>query len=198
MNYYKHKRRIASSSHPSLTRNNPLPLLSYLIILQEYVVVGGVIASPFGSNHMVANMYYNVHRLLHYLRFPISSAPLIRANEVSECIMCCGRVVQCSVVWCGVVAIGEIRVPPSFSVCYSVCLSLMAVCFCLSVCLLDYICNILVCLFEWMSEAAYAEHSLPRNLPTGTREDDIPRWVVLLKKRGGEMKKGVKRGEKKR
>ena len=101
MKYYKHKRRIASSSHPSLTRNNPLPLLSYLIILQEYVVVGGVIASPFGSNHMVANMYYNVHRLLHYLRFPISSAPLIRANEVSECIMCCGRVVQCSVVWCG-------------------------------------------------------------------------------------------------
>jgi hypothetical protein len=133
MKYYKHKRRIASSSHSSLTRNNPSPLLSYLITFQEYVVVGGVIASPFGSNHMVANMYYNVHRLLHYLRFPISSAPLIRANEVSECIMCCGRVVQRGVVWCGVVAIGEIRVPPSFSVCYSVCLSLMAVC--LSVCL---------------------------------------------------------------
>ena len=129
-------------------------------------------------------------------------------------------------VWCGVVAIVEIRVPPSFSVCLLLCLSLphgclslclslphgclsisvclslphgcLSVSVCLSVCFLCYICNILVCLFERISEAAYAERSLPLNLPTGTREDDIPRWVVLLKRRGGEMKKGVKRGEKKR
>ena len=49
----------------------------------EYVVVNGIIASPFGVNHMMGNLYYNVHRLVY------ASAPallklhwLSNANEV--------------------------------------------------------------------------------------------------------------------
>jgi hypothetical protein len=50
----------------------------------EYVVVNGIIASPFGVNHMMGNLYYNVHRMVY------ASAPallklywLSNANEVS-------------------------------------------------------------------------------------------------------------------
>jgi hypothetical protein len=50
----------------------------------EYVVVNGIIASPFGANHMMGNLYYNVHRMVY------ASAPallklywLSNANEVS-------------------------------------------------------------------------------------------------------------------
>lgn len=49
----------------------------------EYVVVNGIIASPFGVNHMMGNLYYNVHRMVY------ASAPallklywLSNANEV--------------------------------------------------------------------------------------------------------------------
>jgi hypothetical protein len=46
--------------------------------------VNGIIASPFGVNHMMANLYYNIHRLVY------ASAPVLlsypwsnKANEVS-------------------------------------------------------------------------------------------------------------------
>ena len=49
----------------------------------EYVVVNGIIASPFGVNHVMGNLYYNVHRMVY------ASAPallklywLSSANEV--------------------------------------------------------------------------------------------------------------------
>ena len=38
-----------------------------IITKEEYIVVNGIIASPFGTNHMMANLYYNMHRLMHAL-----------------------------------------------------------------------------------------------------------------------------------
>jgi Hint module len=36
-----------------------------IVTNEEYIVVNGIIASPFGANHMMANMYYNIHRFLY-------------------------------------------------------------------------------------------------------------------------------------
>ena len=51
---------------------------------QEYVVVNGVIASPFGSNHFAANLYYNIHRFLHTVGLSriLHSNEMASANEV--------------------------------------------------------------------------------------------------------------------
>ena len=38
-----------------------------IVTKEEYTVVNGIIASPFGTNHMLANLYYNTHRLLYGL-----------------------------------------------------------------------------------------------------------------------------------
>ena len=53
-----------------------------IVTNEEYLVVNGIIASPFGANHMLANMYYNVHRFL-YSCSPIllASTLLHSANE---------------------------------------------------------------------------------------------------------------------
>ena len=77
----------------------------------EYIVVNGIIASPFGANHMMANLYYNVHRMVY------ASAPtllklswLSQANEVrhllarfslflvchSLCIVCISLCIVCT------------------------------------------------------------------------------------------------------
>lgn len=34
-----------------------------IVTNEEFVVVNGIIASPFGANHMMANLYYNMHRV---------------------------------------------------------------------------------------------------------------------------------------
>ena len=34
-----------------------------IVTNEEYLVVNGIIASPFGANHMMANLYYNMHRV---------------------------------------------------------------------------------------------------------------------------------------
>jgi hypothetical protein len=48
-------------------------------------VVNGIIASPFGVNHMMGNLYYNIHRLVYASTPKILSYPwLNRANEVSR------------------------------------------------------------------------------------------------------------------
>jgi hypothetical protein len=59
-------------------------LFSSLPAPQEYLVVNGIIASPFGVNHMMANLYYNIHRLV-YASAPVllSYSWLNKANEVS-------------------------------------------------------------------------------------------------------------------
>jgi hypothetical protein len=50
---------------------------------EEYVVVNGIIASPFAFNHMVANFYYNIHRFVYGCVPVLLTSPLIRsANEV--------------------------------------------------------------------------------------------------------------------
>ena len=54
-----------------------------IVTKEEYVVVNGIIASPFAVNHMLANLYYNVHRLV-YASAPslLNYPPLHFANEV--------------------------------------------------------------------------------------------------------------------
>jgi hypothetical protein len=51
---------------------------------EEYIVVNGIIASSFGANHMMANLYYNIHRFLYALSPGLlTSSVLHAANEVS-------------------------------------------------------------------------------------------------------------------
>jgi Hint module len=54
-----------------------------IVTKEEYVVVNGVIASPFAYNHMVANIYYNAHRFIYALAPGLLTFPLFHsANEV--------------------------------------------------------------------------------------------------------------------
>jgi Hint module len=57
-----------------------------VVTKEEYVVVNGIIASPFAANHMVANLYYNLHRFV-YSSFPsfLTNPALHYANEVRHC-----------------------------------------------------------------------------------------------------------------
>ena len=54
-----------------------------VVTKEEYVVVNGIIASPFAANHMLANLYYNIHRLV-YATAPslLNNAPFHFTNEV--------------------------------------------------------------------------------------------------------------------
>jgi Hint module len=53
-----------------------------VITKEEFIVVNGIIASPFGANHMMANMYYNIYRFLFFLSPLLLSSPLLQsANE---------------------------------------------------------------------------------------------------------------------
>jgi Hint module len=50
---------------------------------EEYVVVNGIIASPFAANHMLANLYYNIHRFVYSAAPSILKYPALHsANEV--------------------------------------------------------------------------------------------------------------------
>ena len=55
-----------------------------IVTNEEFIVVNGIVASSFGANHMLANLYYNVHRAL-YAWAPglLSITFLHRLNEVS-------------------------------------------------------------------------------------------------------------------
>ena len=57
-----------------------------LVTNEEFIVVNGIIASPFGGNHMIANLYYNLHRLV-YMSYPalLRYSWLHQANEVNFC-----------------------------------------------------------------------------------------------------------------
>jgi Hint module len=57
----------------------------YTIVTKaEYVVVNGIIASPFAVNHMMANMYYDMHRFLYSSAPVLLNISLLRSmNEVS-------------------------------------------------------------------------------------------------------------------
>ena len=58
-----------------------------IVTKEEYIVVNGIIASPFGVNHMIANMYYNMHRIAYATAPLLMSSPIIHSfNEVSSCL----------------------------------------------------------------------------------------------------------------
>lgn len=53
-----------------------------VITNEEYIVVNGIIASPFGANHMMANLYYNIHRFAFALSPLLLSSSFLRSvNE---------------------------------------------------------------------------------------------------------------------
>ena len=62
----------------------------------EYIVVNGIIASPFGANHMMANLYYNVHRMV-YASVPtlLKLSWLSQANEVRHLLVCHSLFLAC-------------------------------------------------------------------------------------------------------
>jgi hypothetical protein len=45
---------------------------------EEYIVVNGVIASPFANSHLIPHIYYNLHRLLYKLSPSILNSPYLR------------------------------------------------------------------------------------------------------------------------
>jgi Hint module len=56
-----------------------------IVTKEEYVVVNGIIASPFATNHMLANLYYNMHRFIYSTAPALLSTSLLRStNEVSS------------------------------------------------------------------------------------------------------------------
>jgi hypothetical protein len=61
----------------------------YTIVTKaEYLVVNGIIASPFAFNHVAANLFYNIHRFL-YVSIPtaVKSPRFSRANEVRYALL---------------------------------------------------------------------------------------------------------------
>ena len=53
-----------------------------IVTKQEYVVVNGIIASPFGVNHMMANLYYNMHRFVYSMSPRLLESSLLQSvNE---------------------------------------------------------------------------------------------------------------------
>ena len=61
----------------------------YTVVTKEqYVVVNGIIASPFAFNHVLGNSYYNIHRFIHSFYPDILRSPLLHSiNEVG--VLCC-------------------------------------------------------------------------------------------------------------
>ena len=51
-----------------------------IVTKEEFIVVNGIVASPFGANHMMANMYYNIHR------FAFTIAPTLLATNLFHSI----------------------------------------------------------------------------------------------------------------
>ena len=56
-----------------------------IVTKEEFIVVNGIIASPFGINHMIANLYYNIHRIAYASAPLLMSSPIVHSfNEVSR------------------------------------------------------------------------------------------------------------------
>ena len=54
-----------------------------IVAKEEFVIVNGIIASPFAYNHMAANLYYQLHRFLYATAPHLLMSPLVRSlNEV--------------------------------------------------------------------------------------------------------------------
>ena len=53
-----------------------------IVTNEEYIIVNDIIVSPFGGNHMMANLYYNVHRFAYNLNpSMLTSSLLHNINE---------------------------------------------------------------------------------------------------------------------
>ena len=53
-----------------------------IVTKEEFVVVNGIIASPFGVNHMMANLYYNMHRFVYSMAPRLLESSLLQSvNE---------------------------------------------------------------------------------------------------------------------
>ena len=53
-----------------------------IVTKEEFIVVNGIVASPFGANHMMANLYYNIHRFVYDLAPVFLTSSLMHAvNE---------------------------------------------------------------------------------------------------------------------
>lgn len=49
---------------------------------EEFIVVNGIIASSFGANHMMANLFYNIHRFIYAISPSFLTSSLLHsANE---------------------------------------------------------------------------------------------------------------------
>lgn len=60
-----------------------------IVTNEEYLVVNGIIVSPFGSNHLIANLYYNIHRFVYVTSpFILTWTPIHAINEVRKCGKC--------------------------------------------------------------------------------------------------------------
>ena len=57
--------------------------LQTIVTKEEFVVVNGIIASPFAYNHVAGNLYYHLHRFLYDTAPQLLLSPLVRSfNEV--------------------------------------------------------------------------------------------------------------------
>ena len=57
-----------------------------VVTKEEYVVVNGIIASPFAANHMLANLFYNIHRFVYSSAPSFLTHPALQyTNEVIHC-----------------------------------------------------------------------------------------------------------------
>jgi hypothetical protein len=53
-----------------------------IVTTEEFIIVNGIIASSFGANHMMANLYYNIHRFIYALSPSLLTSSLLhKANE---------------------------------------------------------------------------------------------------------------------
>jgi Hint module len=60
-----------------------------IVTNDEYLVVNGIIVSPFSANHLMANLYYNIHRFVYMTSPFLLTWPNLHAtNEVSKCSEC--------------------------------------------------------------------------------------------------------------
>jgi hypothetical protein len=57
-----------------------------LVTMDEFVVVNGVVASPFGTNHYVTNKFYDIHRALYALCPSVLKLPMFKAREATHAV----------------------------------------------------------------------------------------------------------------
>eukprot|EP00428_Durinskia_dybowskii_P065045 CAMPEP_0170364596 /NCGR_PEP_ID=MMETSP0117_2-20130122/5459_1 /TAXON_ID=400756 /ORGANISM="Durinskia baltica, Strain CSIRO CS-38" /LENGTH=271 /DNA_ID=CAMNT_0010619109 /DNA_START=81 /DNA_END=896 /DNA_ORIENTATION=- len=54
-----------------------------LVTNDEFVVVNGIVASPFASNHYVVNKFYNIHRAIYAMWPSMLTSPSLKMREMT-------------------------------------------------------------------------------------------------------------------